>query len=247
MLRLCESLTELGFMSADPYAARISALAKTYGFGYDFALFWVQYDGNGNPVAAVSRVDGNMNIYCTEKSVYEELKEFVCAVGFSVISCRKETADKLGFNASKTSYIVKYSGIPAPVHECVLWDYDKKSVYRLLRDRGFEMGEFGDFLADFCSKLNKETAKLAAIAHDELDACASALFVGEKSVLLGAVATREGAQGNGYASRLVKALADSFGDKTVFLFCRNDSLLAFYEKIGFENNGVWVEIIKKEA
>lgn len=80
------------------------------------------------------------------------------------------------------------------------------------------MGDYGSFLADYCSKLNKGAAKLAACGETELNACASALFIGEKSILLGAVATRESARGNGYASKLVKALADSFEDKTVYLF-----------------------------
>ena len=105
------------------------------------------------------------------------------------------------------------------------------------------MGDYGSFLADYCSKLNKGAAKLAVCSDEELDACASALFIGEKSVLLGAVATRETARGRGLASKLVKALADSFEDKTVYLFCRNDSLLEFYKKIGFESDGIWAEYI----
>lgn len=242
MLKLCEAMNLLDFLPDCPYAARISALAETYGFGYDFVLFWVQYI-DGEPVAAVSRIDGNMNLCCTEKADYDELREFVNTVGFSSLSCRKEVLENMGLTASKSSFIVRYKGVSSPADPCVLWDYDKKEVFDLLCTCGFEMGDYGSFLADYCSKLNKGTAKLAVCAENELDACASALFIGKKSVLLGAVATREAARGRGYASKLVKALADSFGDKTVYLFCRNDSLLAFYEKIGFEYDGIWVELI----
>lgn len=244
MLKLCSELSQLEFLPADPYAARITALAKTYGFGHNFVLFWVQYVG-GEPVAAVSRIDGSMSICCLEKTDFEELAEFVKVVGFSVISCREETAEKLGFGASKASYIVKYNGTASPPDACVLWDYDKKAVYELLIECGFEMGDYGAFLADYCSKLNKGTAKLAAVAGDELDACASALFIGDKSVLLGAVATRKTSRGKGYASKAVKALAAGFDGKSVFLFCRNDSLLEFYKKIGFEFNGRWVECMNE--
>jgi GNAT superfamily N-acetyltransferase len=242
MLKLCEAMNQLDFLPADPYAARISALAKTYGFGYDFVLFWVQYIDDV-PVAAVSRIDGNMSICCTEKADFEELEEFVKTVGFASLSCREEVLKKLGYTASKSSFIVEYKGAFTPADPCVCWDYGKKEVFELLCECGFEMGDFGSFLADYCSKLNKGTAKLAVCAEAELNACASALFIGEKSVLLGAVATRETARGNGYASKLVKALADSFEDKTVYLFCRNDSLLGFYEKIGFESDGIWTEYI----
>ncbi|MBQ9850632.1 MAG: GNAT family N-acetyltransferase [Clostridia bacterium] len=240
MLRLCENIAELDFLPPDPYAARISALAQTYGFSQSFVLFWVQYADDA-PVAAVCRLDGCMSICCLENADYEELSEFVKAVGFSALSCREETLRRLGFEASKASYIVKYNAVSEKEENGVLWDYDKKAVYELLCDCGFDMGGYGSFVADYCSKLNKGTAKLAAVAHERLDACASALFIGERSVLLGAVATRESARGKGYASRAVRALADSFKDKTVYLFCRNDSLLGFYEKIGFESDGRWTE------
>ncbi len=242
MLRLCENIAEFDFLPPDPYAARISALAETYGFSQSFVLFWVQYV-NDAPVAAVSRLDGCMSICCLESADFEELSEFVKTVGFGVLSCREETMNRLGFEASKASYIVKYNAVSEKKENGVLWDYDKKAVYELLCDCGFDMGDYGSFVADYCSKLNKGTAKLAAVADKELDTCASALFIGRKSVLLGAVATRESARGKGYASRVVSALADSFEEKTVYLFCRNDSLLGFYEKIGFECDGRWAEYI----
>ncbi len=243
MLKLCEKLTELDFLPDDPYAARISALAKTYGFGHNFVLFWVQYIED-EAVASVSRIDGNMSICCTEKADFDELKEFVKTVGFASLSCRNEVLEKIGLTATKSSYIVKYNGVSSPADPCVRWDYDKKEVYSLLGDCGFEMGDYGSFLADYCSKLNKGAAKLAVCADTELDACASALFIGDKSVLLGAVATRETARGKGYASKLVKALADSFESESVYLFCRNDSLLDFYKKIGFEYDGMWAEYVE---
>lgn len=240
MLKLCEKMSELDFLPPDPYAARISALAATYGFTQSFVLFWVQYV-NGEPVAALSRIDGNMSLFCGENADFEELSAFVNTVGFSNLACREENMKRLGFEADNASYIVKYSGAQLSAASEVLWDYDKKAVYELLCDCGFELGDFGSFAADYCSKLNKGTAKLAVIADEKLEACASALFAGKNAVLLGAVATRESARGKGYASKLVTALANSFSGKTVFLFCRNDSLLEFYKNIGFERDGIWAE------
>lgn len=240
MLKLCEKIAELDFLPPDPYAARISALAMTYGFGQSFVLFWVQYV-DGEPVAAVSRIDGNMSIFCGKEADFDELAAFIKAVGFSNLVCRAENMKQLGFEADKVSYIVRYAGKTAPADPCVLWDYDIKAVYELLCECGFELGDFGAFAADYCSKLNKGTAKLAVIENGRLDACASALFIGKSSVLLGAVATRESARGKGYASKAVTALANCFEDKTVYLFCRNDSLLEFYKKSGFEYDGKWAE------
>ena len=67
MISLCKEYEQLGFLPSDPYAARITALFKTYGAYYDFALFWVQ-ETDGVPCAAISRIDGNMTV-CTEKAV----------------------------------------------------------------------------------------------------------------------------------------------------------------------------------
>ena len=134
---------------------------------------------------------------------------------------------------------MKYTG-GASACEDILFDYDKKEIYALLCECGFELGDYGTFLADVCSRLNKSTASLAAAECDgRLCACAFALFEGRKSVLLGAVGTSPAVRGRGYASRLVGTLAELKKGKEVFLFCRNDSLADFYSRIGFEICGKW--------
>lgn len=239
MVRLINDVNELGFMPADPYAARITALAETYGTGYDFALFWVQ-SIDEKSVAAVCRVDGNMTVCCYDGADYEELSAFINAVGFSSLTCDSEVMKKLGYEPSKTSFTVEYKGGAAVGGIEKTRDCDKKKIYDLLCGCGFELGDYRAFLADVCARLNKNTASFAAVLNEnEPCACAFALFKGEKSVLLGAVATNEKARGRGYASELVGTLAEENSDKKVFLFCRNDSLADFYSKIGFEKVGCW--------
>lgn len=238
MITLIDDKNELSFLPADPYAARITALAQTYGTDYDFALFWVQRI-DGIPVAAVSRIDGNATLCCLDGADSEEISEFLKAVGYSSITFDARLADKLGIRPQKTSFTVKYTG-GASVCDDVFRDYDKKEIYSLLCECGFELGDYAAFLADVCSRLNKSTASLAAAELDgRLCACAFALFEGEKSVLLGAVATSPAARGRGYASKLVGTLAEMKNEKEVYLFCRNDSLAEFYSRIGFETVGRW--------
>lgn len=239
MVRLIEEKKELDFLPADPYAARITALAETYGTEHSFAMFWVQ-ETDGESVAAVSRVDGNMTVCGLENTDFEELSAFVNAVGFTSLTCDAEVMKKLGFEPSKSSFTVEYKGGAAignaeKIHEC-----DKRKIYDLLCMCGFELGDYNAFLADVCARLNKGTASFAAVMNEnEPCACAFALFEGRKSVLLGAVATNPNARGKGYASELVGTLAEEKSDKKVFLFCRNDSLADFYAKIGFEKVGLW--------
>ncbi len=237
MISLISNRNELLFLPADPYTARITALCETYGTEQSFAMFWVQ-KVDKIPVAAISRVDGNMTLFCKEDADFEELSCFMNAVGYSSVTFDMAFSEKLGITPQKSSFTVKYAGGA----ECydVLTDYDKKEIYALLTDCGFELGEYNSFLADVCARLNKSTASLVAKETDgKLSACAFALFEGEKSVLLGAVATSHAARGRGYASKLVGTLAESKKEKEVFLFCREDSLAEFYKKIGFETIGKW--------
>lgn len=238
MISLIYDKNELSFLPSDPYSARITALAETYGTQQNFAMFWVQKI-NEKPVAALSRVDGDMTLCCNENADFEEIMCFIDAVGFSSITYDAAYSDLLGIIPQKTSFTVKYTG-DTECAEKFLPDYDKKEIYSLLCECGFELGEYSSFLCDICARLNKSTASLAALEDEgRLCACAFALFEGEKSVLLGAVATNPAARGRGYASRLVGALAESKKDKEVYLFCREDSLTEFYSKIGFETVGKW--------
>lgn len=238
MITLVSDICELDFLPADPYGARISALAGTYGTAFDFVLFWVQ-NIDGVPVAAISRIDGNATLCCCEDADFEELSEFLKVSGYSSLTFDLKFSGKLGIAPQKTSFTVKYTG-GASAWGDTLFDYDKKQIYSLLCECGFELGDYVTFLADVCSRLNKSTAFLAAAECDgRLCACAFALFEGRKSVLLGAVGTSPAARGRGYASKLVGTLAEMKKDKEVFLFCRNDSLADFYSKIGFEICGNW--------
>lgn len=237
MISICENTEELDFLPADPYAARITALADTYGFGRDFAMFWVQSVGSA-PVAAVSRIDGNVTVCCKGNADYDELSAFLGAVGWSSITAEKSVLSALGIEPAKESYMVRFV-TPAVCNDSVCDSYNPKEIYELLCQCGFDMGDYNAFLADVCLRLNKGTAQLAAFAEDELLACAFKLFIGRKSVLLGAVATRESARGRGLASKVVTSLAASENERSVFLFCREDSLLGFYSKIGFAECGRW--------
>lgn len=239
MVRLIEDIKSLDFLPADPYAARITALALTYGTEHSFAMFWVQ-EIDGNPVAAVSRVDGNMTVCCDENAEFEELSAFINAVGFISLTCDLAVMKNLGFEAVKTSFTVEYKGGATLGTTPKTSDCDIRKIYNLLCLCGFELGDYGAFLADVCARLNKGTATLSAITDNgEPRACAFALFEGAKSVLLGAVATDPSARGKGFASEIVGALAEEKSDKRVFLFCREDSLADFYAGIGFKKVGCW--------
>lgn len=244
MVSICESGEKLDFLPADPFAARITALFDTYGADYCFARFWVQ-TVDGEQTAAVSSIDGEMTVCCLESADFEELSAFINAVGYSSVTCHEKYVSTLGLKPEKASFIVRFKGNSGADKKGILRDFDKRKIYDLLCLCGFELGDYKAFLADVCSRLNKGTASLAVIEDGgEPLACAFALFEGRKSVLLGAVATNPLVRGRGYASRVVGLLANEKLEKSVFLFCRNDSLADFYKKIGFEIEGRWAVSVK---
>lgn len=238
MIKLCTVRTELEFLPADPFAARITALFDTYGADYDFARFWVQAS-DSVPCAAISRVDGCMTVCADENADFSEIREFIDFCGCKQLMCDARVLDMLGIDADDSSFIVRYcsasSGEDIPERPLP----DMRSVYELLVRCGFELGDYGSFAADACARVNKGTARVVTAEEDGLCACAFSLFIGSKSVLLGAVGTAPEKRGRGYASTLVKTLAASHAEKAVFLFCRNDALAGFYENCGFSVVGRW--------
>ena len=240
MQTLCESQAALAFLPADPFAARITALFAAYGANRPFLQFWVQ-TVEGTPTAAVSRLDGAMTLCCTAQTDYEELRLFVQSVGYETLLADAEMLAALGLPETDGSYMVVYRGGPVPPDPEIRTDYDLRAIHALLCAAQFPAGSFEAFAADVGARLQHGTASYAVFAHTQLDACAFRLFIGEKSLLLGAVVTDPASRGRGYASRLVTHLAQDAQGRAAYLFCRNDGLLPFYEKMGFVSAGRWAQ------
>ncbi len=219
-----------------PYTARLQALYATYGAA-PFADFWLQGDQSG-----ICRVDGVFTLSAGEDFDPEEMRHFLYFAGGTALCCEESICRSMGYTPEKSSFIVEYRGGEAPFfgEEAA----DLKAVHRLLSECGFAMGDYRSFLEDIGLRLRRGTADTAVCLENGcLLGTASALFIGQNSVLLGAVATEPEARGRGIASRLVKGLAARYASrgKRVFLFCRSDDLAAFYEKCDFVCVGRWSE------
>ena len=241
MIRLIENKNEFAFLPADPFAATITALAETYGFdNSDFVRFYIQDNS-----AVLSVIDGNVTLCADENADFEELSAFLHAVGYSSVKAEKSVIERLKLKIADSSYTVRFIPADYPQPDCFVSEYDFKEIYDLLGSAGFPTGDFGAFKADICARINHGAAKFGGIAENgRLLATCFRLFEGEKSILLGAVVTNPEARGRGLASALVPYMADA--EKPSFLFCRNDGLLKFYEKCGFEEYGKWAISVKEE-
>lgn len=238
MIKLLENTDFLsGYtLPDDAFAAKITALLSAYGTESDFALFWYQIIGS-DITALISRVDGNLTVSITDMCNKEEIAEFVSFIGYSSLQCDSE------FSEGEGSYILEF--VPSSFSPVEYDNPEYRDIYSLLRQCGFELGDYKSFLSDYALRISRSCAAVKTKYVDGvLASCASALFIGKSSVLLGAVATNISFRGNGYASDLVSALASSFEGKRVFLLTRNDGLLKFYEGIGFRAVGRYTEIKK---
>ncbi len=240
MLKLIENISSLDFLPDDPFSAVITAMASTYGTDYGFVRFYVQDDK-----AALSIIDGNINIYASADADTNEIREFLKVMGYSSVRGEKRVIDGLGLNIADSSYIVRYAGGRVSAPAGFTDNREPREIYSLLTLSGFDMGDFNAFSQDVCIRLNKGTASFGGISENELSCCCFRLFEGKKSILLGAVATRPDCRGRGLASSLVPYMADS--KKPSFLFTRNDALLDFYKNCGFEETGRWALSLSRDA
>ena len=215
------------------YACKIACLLESYGLQYDFAEFWIQYE-NDMPVTAISKFYGDMTVYATDKTDFDELKEFFMITGFSSVLCEREI------------FPDSYSGI---VMEKISENADVKAevnpnlseVYRLLescKSDNFEVPSYKDFILDMSHKIRHETALCVGVREGEkLVATAMTVAQSETCAIIGAVATDKNYRYSGYGSQCVKALCHFLNGRKIFIMRDESENECFYKSMGFENKG----------
>ena len=215
------------------YACKIACLLESYGLQYDFAEFWIQYE-NDIPVTAISRFYGDMTVYATDKTDFDELKSFFMITGFSSVLCEREI------------FPDSYSGI---VMEKISENADAKAevnpnlseVYRLLescKSNNFEVPSYKDFILDMSHKTRHETALCVGIREGEkLVSTAMSVAQSRTCAVIGAVATDKNYRNSGYGSQCVKALCHLLNGRKIFIMRDERENEDFYKSMGFENKG----------
>ena len=215
------------------YACKIACLLESYGLQYDFAEFWIQYE-NDIPVTAISRFYGDMTVYATDKTDFDELKSFFMITGFSNVLCEREI------------FPDSYSGI---VMEKISENADAKAevnpnlseVYRLLescKSNNFEVPSYKDFILDMSHKTRHETALCVGIREGEkLVSTAMTVAQSRTCAVIGAVATDKNYRNSGYGSQCVKALCHLLNGRKIFIMRDERENEDFYKSMGFENKG----------
>ena len=231
------------FCERDPFGANISAYRKAYGDSLTEIMFWLQFV-DGIPRGAISRVDGAVTVCADIDADYEELREFLDFMGFSSLKCELSVMIRLGYNCAKTGSVVRFISGKSCDNASIICSFtdDYKTVFDILKKCEFEgLNDYSYWLADVSHRCRHNVTKIMlGRAEDKSVTCASALFITDKIAFLGAVGTLPEYRGRGYARKTVDTLAEHFKNegKAVYLFCK-DSLVPFYEKIGFKKEGSW--------
>ena len=233
--------------SSDAFGTRIEGYYNTYGERFDFCRVWVQYAEN-EPVAAVCDMSGDFTVCAKENADFEELAAFVSMSGFKSLQCSKSVMRKLGLAPDAEGFVLRF--IPCENSDDGITNVvDFKEIYDIIKTAGLMgVGEYLPWLSDITYRVNHGTALPAAIIKDGTAvSCAMALFITQSAALLGAVATKDGFKGRGYAGKLVKYLGNKFASqgKKTNLLCKNDSIVEFYKSNGFETEDEWSAVIRE--
>ena len=215
------------------YACKIACLLDSYGLKYDFAEFWLQYENN-EPVTAISKFYGDMTVCTTEKTDFDELKEFLLITGFSSVISEKEI-----FYGSYKGIVMEKVAESQDI--TVEINPDLNEVYRLLescKSNNFEVPEYEDFILDMSHKIRHKTALCVGVREDEkLISTAMTVAQSETCAIIGAVSTDENYRHSGYGGKCVKTLCGLMNGRKIFIMRDEFENENFYKSMGFENKG----------
>ncbi len=230
------------FCKKDVFGTRIKAYLNVYGNNMETAMFYVQTI-DGSATAVIGKVFSDVTLCCDDGADFDEIAQFLQFLGYGSLLCDKGVREKLSIEENSSGSVMRFKKPSRDIRrkDGILKnddaEFEYKKVYALLKECDFDLGEYGEWLSDIALRDKKGVSKTLCVKQDgRVISTASALFITEDSVYLGAVATSPEFRGKGSAGDLVLMLCDK--DKTVNILCK-EHRVGFYESLGFERNGEW--------
>lgn len=214
------------------FGCKLSAVAKAYGFGQDFARFWV---GEG---AAYGMLDGAMSVVGVPGDL-SEAREFLRAVGPGSVFMERRLAEGLGLEISIEGAVMAKSipvGVTASLPTPGLGE-----VCGLLIQAGMAV-EFEPFYLDLSHRIRHGAAvAVGEYAGEKLVGCVVVSAVTDCAAVMSALAVREDCRRQRIGSRLVGKVERALPGHTLFILRERGKNQAFYEKLGFVETGRWAQ------
>lgn len=230
----------LPFLKKDIFGIRIEANFNAYGTGQKFLIFWEQRDLNGSVTAVISSLDGDVTLYLSETADFEEINEFLFAVGAKTVFLDTRYDKYFSFRVKENGIIMKLNS-NLSCSQKTEDETDFKKLFNLIFDKDNKV-DFSFWFTDLSHKIRHGAADIKVLKIDgEPVACALAVFMTEEAALLGAVAVKEKYRLKGFGTLVVSALCEKMQkeSKEVFLCRENNKNEEFYCRMGFENCGEW--------
>lgn len=232
------------FLSAFPLGVRIVCQMNAYGFEHGFFKVWLA-ESEGDILAVLGSFDGSITVCTKAEADFEEIKAFLCAVGFESVCAEESTFEKLGFKESSRKTLFEFVG-EGVTDENVTGDGDLEKVYKLISSsipNSFPESReaYLSFLSDFTFRQRRNLARLKTITEeDKVLSCVLTSAESEKAAIISGVACDKTQRGKGIGKKTVLTLAGELKkeNKKVFVIALNDSAVAFYKKIGFKEREI---------
>lgn len=224
-------IAERYLQKPNPYACRILSQLLAYGTGERFLEYWVQLE-NDKPRAVISRMDGNMTVFCEKSN--EELTEFIQAVGYSTILADSQVFPQYWNGEILMSFVGKAE---TKISDSIDFNPSIREIYPILescRGEGFEVPDFDSFYPDMSHRVRHNLSRVLALRlNGKAVACCLTSAETDSSAIISGVACLPEFRHRGYASTLVAEMIKALGNREIFVFCRKE-LISFYSKLGFK-------------
>ncbi len=233
----------------DPFACRIISQYNSYPYSLAFVDYWtVIDDSTGECTGAVSRCGTNFILFLTDKTNLDEVSSFMRIAGASSAICSGDYKLDL-FKGKCVNGVILRKNTPFEIFDSSLSVTEPgiKQAYELIikcEDENFVPPAFDDFYVDVNHKLRHNTMRMCGISEqNNLVAVAMTVAESSNAAVLGAVSCHPDYRKHGYGSSIVKYITNMLVDenKTVYLHRAKNANRSFYNNLGFEETGKWVE------
>ena len=235
MIEIIEGFDELKeWKKRDLFSIRILALLKSYGTSYNFATFYRQII-DGKITAVISKLDNDITLALDGDFDNAELVRFFCITGHSSILCPNEF--QFGAKYDEGAIMQTNKKMNLPTVEATVDEYPKlMDLYNFI---DYENQDFKSWYVDISHRVRHNTAKAYTLNVDGYIVSSSILSsIYDNTAVLSAVRTQEKFRNMGYASFLVSYICNDVKG-SVFLMREANINESFYNRLGFENTGIW--------
>lgn len=235
MIKKINDISEFDkYTKTDLYSVRIKALLRAYGTEYDFAVFYKQFNKNGEMTAILSKLDSDFTI-SMENADREELAEFISVIGYSSCLCdglpdcfSSYEEGIIMASDRKTEYNLPYTELD---------EYPK--LMDLFNFQDYDKTDFEAWYVDISHRIRHGTAKAYSVnINGEIVSSGIFSSIHNQDAILTSVNTAPEFRRMGYGTMLVSHMMCDLPGR-VFLMREKNKNEHFYSRLGFINIGKW--------